>query len=73
MPGMAATMHEWKAGTLHSGSKHGPVVHNQRQAVAIGLSEARAAGAKIPKPRGGKTHVKTHYRKGRRVRAHTRR
>jgi hypothetical protein len=34
-------MDEWKAGALHSGSKHGPVVKNQKQAVAIALSEQR--------------------------------
>lgn len=35
------TMGEFKAGTLRSGSKKGPVVKNQKQAVAIGLSEAK--------------------------------
>lgn len=35
------TMGEWKAGTLHSGSKKGPVVRSQKQAVAIALSQAR--------------------------------
>ena len=49
MPGMKNTMDEWKAGTLHSGSKSGPVVKNQKQAIAIGISEARKAGANIPK------------------------
>jgi Family of unknown function (DUF6496) len=39
------TMDEWKSGTLHSGSKKGPVVSNQKQAVAIALSQARKAGA----------------------------
>jgi Family of unknown function (DUF6496) len=34
-------MHEWGAGKLRSGSKKGPVVKSQRQAVAIALSEAR--------------------------------
>ncbi len=34
-------MHEWKAGTLHSGSKKGPVVKSKKQAVAIMLSEKR--------------------------------
>lgn len=34
-------MHEFGSGTLHSGSKHGPVVTNQKQAEAIALSEAR--------------------------------
>lgn len=33
-------MHEFKIGELHSGSKHGPVVHNPKQAIAIALSEA---------------------------------
>jgi hypothetical protein len=51
MPGMKPTMDEWKAGTLHSGSKTGPVVKSQKQAIAIGLSEARKAGANIPKPK----------------------
>jgi len=32
-------MHEWKTGTLHSGSKKGPIVRNQKQAVAIALSQ----------------------------------
>ena len=34
-------MHKWKAGKLHSGSKKGPRVKNQKQAVAIMLSEKR--------------------------------
>lgn len=33
-------MDEWKAGTLHSGSKKGPIVRNQKQAVAIALSQS---------------------------------
>lgn len=33
-------MKEFGAGKLHSGSKKGPVVTNQKQAVAIALSEA---------------------------------
>ena len=41
-------MGEFKAGTLHSGSKKGPEVTNPKQAVAIALSEARKAGAKLP-------------------------
>ena len=48
-------MGEFKRGELHSGSKKGPVVTNPKQAKAIALSEARAAGAKIPKKAmGGK-------------------
>ena len=42
-------MGEFKEGKLHSGSKKGPEVTNPKQAVAIALSEARKAGAKIPK------------------------
>jgi hypothetical protein len=34
-------MHEFKHGTLHSGSKHGPKVKSRKQAIAIGMSEAR--------------------------------
>ena len=37
---------EFKAGDLHSGSKKGPVVTKKKQALAIGLSEARKAGSK---------------------------
>ena len=33
-------MKEYKEGKLHSGSKKGPVVKNQKQAVAIAMSEA---------------------------------
>lgn len=39
-------MHKWKAGELYSGSKSGPAVHSQKQAVAIMLSEKRAARGK---------------------------
>jgi hypothetical protein len=38
------TMHEFKAGGLHSGSKKGPKVTNRKQAIAISLSQARKAG-----------------------------
>ena len=40
-------MHEFKEGELHSGSKKGPTVTNAKQAIAIGLSEARKAGGKV--------------------------
>lgn len=38
---VSKVMHEWGKGKLHSGSKKGPEVTNQKQAVAIALSEAR--------------------------------
>jgi hypothetical protein len=41
-------MHEFKRGELHSG-KGGPVVKSRKQAIAIGLSQARKRGAKVPK------------------------
>jgi hypothetical protein len=37
-------MSEFKSGDLHSGSKKGPVVKNPKQAMAIALSEKKAAG-----------------------------
>lgn len=40
-PKVKKVMDEWKSGKLHSGSKTGPVVKNQKQAIAIALSEAR--------------------------------
>lgn len=45
-------MSKWKSGDLHSGSKSGPPVKNQKQAVAIMLSEKRAA-------QGGKTEYQS--------------
>ena len=41
-------MHEKKEGTLQSG-KSGKKVTSRKQAIAIGLSEARKEGAKVPK------------------------
>lgn len=37
------TMHEFKHGELHSGSKSGPLVKGRKQAVAIALNQARKA------------------------------
>ena len=44
---MEKVMHEYKEGDLKSSS--GKKVTNHKQAVAIGLSEARAHGGKVPK------------------------
>jgi len=41
-------MHEMKQGTLKSG-KSGKKVTDRKQAIAIGLSEARKNGSKVPK------------------------
>ena len=45
-------MHERKRGTLKSG-RSGKKVTSRKQAIAIGLSEARKSGAKVPKKKGG--------------------
>jgi hypothetical protein len=41
-------MHEMHEGTLHSG-KSGKKVTSRKQAIAIGLSQARRAGGKVPR------------------------
>ena len=48
-PKVKKVMKEWKAGALHSGSKTGPVVKSQKQAVAIALSEAKMSKKKMGK------------------------
>ncbi len=45
-------MHERKRGTLRSGSS-GKKVTSRKQAIAIGLSEARRAGGKVPSRSSG--------------------
>lgn len=46
-------MHERKIGKLKSG-RSGKKVTSRKQAIAIGLSEARKAGAKVPKKKASK-------------------
>jgi len=46
-------MHERKRGKLRSG-RSGKRVKSRKQAIAIGLSEARRAGAKVPRRKGRK-------------------
>jgi hypothetical protein len=46
-------MHERKRGKLRSG-RSGKRVKSRKQAIAIGLSEARRAGAKVPRRKGSK-------------------
>lgn len=61
------TMHERKTGTLKTGS--GKKVTSRKQAIAIGLSEARKQGATVPKKTAkksrGKTSRKTAVKKSR--------
>jgi uncharacterized protein DUF6496 len=46
-------MHERKRGTLRSG-RSGKKVTSRKQAIAIGLSEARRSGAKVPRKRSSR-------------------
>ena len=51
-------MEERKAGTLRSG-RSGKKVTSRKQAIAIGLSEARRAGGKVPsRSRGGRRRTR---------------
>jgi hypothetical protein len=51
---VARAMHERKEGTLRSG-RSGKKVTSRKQAIAIGLSEARRSGAKVPSKRSSAT------------------
>ena len=51
---VSRAMKKRKAGTLRSGTS-GRKVKSRKQAIAIGLSEARKKGAKVPKKRAGKS------------------
>ena len=48
-------LHEEKAGALKSG-RSGKKVTSRKQAIAIGLSEARRAGGKVPSKPTAKSH-----------------
>ena len=50
-------MHEKKSGTLKSG-RSGKTVKSRKQAIAIGLSEARKEGSKVPKKTASKKTVR---------------
>ena len=60
------SMHEMKRGTLKSGGS-GKKVTSKKQAIAIGLAEARREGAKVPKPRSASAKSKTTKRTSRRT------
>ena len=50
-------MHKRKHGTLKSG-RSGKTVKSRKQAIAIGLSEARKAGGKVPKKKSSRKRSK---------------
>lgn len=54
---VAKVMRERKRGTLRSG-RSGKKVRSRKQAIAIGLSEARRRGEKVPPKKRGKTRRK---------------
>jgi hypothetical protein len=56
-----SAMHRKKKGTLKSGS--GRKVTSRKQAIAIGLSEAREKGAKVPRRKSSRTSSRTTSRK----------
>ena len=55
---VAEEMHEMKEGKLKSG-RSGKKVTNPKQAIAIGLSEARKEGAKVPKAKKSSSKKKS--------------
>jgi hypothetical protein len=55
-------MHERKVGTLRSG-RSGRKVTSRKQAIAIGLSEARKAGGKVPKKKSSGGRRRTRAKK----------
>jgi Family of unknown function (DUF6496) len=62
-----SAMRRRKRGTLKGGAGRHPKVKSRKQAIAIGLAEARRKGAKVPRKRSGSS------RKGGRKRASSRR
>jgi Family of unknown function (DUF6496) len=53
---VARAMHERKRGQLKSGS--GKTVKSRKQAIAIGLSEARKAGGKVPSRKSSRSSAR---------------
>lgn len=61
---VASTMRRRKRGTLRSGpGGKGGRVTSREQAIAIGLSEAREQGARVPARRTGRTRAKSRKKK----------
>ena len=64
---VARAMHERKEGTLRSGGS-GKKVTSKKQAIAIGLSEARRAGGKVPAKRKSAAKKKSRAKSKRKTR-----
>ena len=57
-------MHRYKRGTARSGrGGRGGKVKSRKQAIAIGLSEARRAGAKVPRKKRSHSRRRSSHRK----------
>jgi len=56
-------MHERKKGTLKSG-RSGRKVKSRKQAIAIGVSDARRSGAKVPKKKSNSRRSSSRKRSG---------
>jgi hypothetical protein len=61
-------MHERKRGELKSG-RSGKTVKSRKQAIAIGLSEARREGGKVPPPKNKSRKTKSSKSKSRKSRS----
>jgi hypothetical protein len=59
-------MHERKRGTLKSG-RSGKKVKSKKQAIAIGLSQARRSGAKVPRKRSSRSSRKRSRRRSKKA------
>lgn len=53
--GIEQEMSKYKAGTLHSGSAHGPLVKSRKQAIAISLKESGMSKANMYKSQSSKS------------------
>ncbi len=65
---VARAMHKRKKGTLKSG-RSGKTVKSRKQAIAIGLSEARKEGKKVPAKKSAKKSSKRTTKKSKKARA----
>lgn len=71
---VARAMHKYKQGTLKAGGGHHPKAQSRKQAIAIGLSEARAEGDKVPPRKRSKSSSssRSHSSSHSRSRSHSR-
>lgn len=61
---VSRAMHKYKHGTLKGGAGKHPKAKSRQQAIAIGLSEARKEGAKVPSKKSGSRKKSSSRKKG---------